>query len=434
MARSQSRIRLTKASIERVVVPPGIATVYVYDDLEPALSIRVGGGGRRVFVWVGRENGRKVRETLGAYSAMTIEQARLAAKVRGIQAQKAETALETGETNGRDITVKGAFDAALQASRRGERSQKDWAYESGRFLEWLRVKYPAATLWRHVSRAVVSEYLATFQHLSDTSQRLAMNPIRQTAKYMETMHDFRNVGAVLKIGNKLKTPPPQVFVSDVLLFLDYLRKNSPHLEVGAALQGLAGLRLLEVVRLTWDKVDLKRGLIEISGEIKNDHSQRVIPLCNVVKDALERAYDETQRGAIRDSKAHVVLSKSGTPYLGGSWFNYSKNLSDAISAWNKKAGWKPKDLRNCLPTLAARKGILSLAWESYMGHAAKGVTAVHYVPRLASGTLGEGDALNEAMDVFRKLVVEPLEAEITRARTATAGAAVVEIQAVGEGE
>ena len=92
--------------------------------------------------------------------------------------------------------------------------------------------------------------------------------------------------------------------------------------------------------------------------------------------------------------------------------NYGKTVSKAIRSWNSRISWKPKDLRNALPTFAASNGILSDLWEQYLGHAPKTVTARHYLPRLASASAGESEELERQMELFRRLVIGPLEAGI----------------------
>ena len=62
------------------------------------------------------------------------------------------------------------------------------------------------------------------------------------------------------------------------------------------------------------------------------------------------------------------------------------------------------------------EGGLGAVVEQYEGHAARGVSALHYIPRLGSTTDGERDALDAAMGVFRRLVVEPLEEALARTR------------------
>ena len=91
------------------------------------------------------------------------------------------------------------------------------------------------------------------------------------------------------------------------------------------------------------------------------------------------------------------------------WQNYSKMVSTAIRSWNSNISWKPKDLRNALPTFAASEGILSDLWEQYLGHAPRTVTARHYLPRLGSASAGEKKELERQMLLFQRLVIEPLE-------------------------
>ena len=74
--------------------------------------------------------------------------------------------------------------------------------------------------------------------------------------------------------------------------------------------------------------------------------------------------------------------------------------------------WAPKDLRNALPTFAVTKGIHGFLWEQYVGHSPKGVTDRHYIPRLASVSWGEIEALDRQMDLFRTHVIEPIDREI----------------------
>ncbi|HUT24564.1 MAG TPA: hypothetical protein VM492_09500 [Sumerlaeia bacterium] len=42
-----------------------------------------------------------------------------------------------------------------------------------------------------------------------------------------------------------------------------------------------------------------------------------------------------------------------------SWLNYSKGIARALREWDSRIHWAPKDLRNCLPTFAAMRGVLN---------------------------------------------------------------------------
>lgn len=311
----------------------------------------------------------------------------------------------------RTFEVQEAFEMALARTRRGPSSRKDWLRDQIRFLEWLARVHPQCAEWHMINRHMLREYLADeLSSRSPNGQRLAFQPIVQTARFMQREHEVPNVAENLGIGTALVRPTAVVYLADVVAFLDWLTHEEPRLEAGAALQGLGGLQMQEALRLTWDKVDVDRGLIEISGEVKNEYRNRVIPICQRVKSSLARAR-RTESGSLIEIHEAVVLSPERRSYAVGidSWRNYSRAIREGIRRWNSNVNWAPKDLRNCLPTFAECQGIRNGIWEQYIGHAPKTVTARHYVPRLASGSLGEADALKDQMDLFRFQVIRPLE-------------------------
>ncbi|HUT24724.1 MAG TPA: hypothetical protein VM492_10310 [Sumerlaeia bacterium] len=96
----------------------------------------------------------------------------------------------------------------------------------------------------------------------------------------------------------------------------------------------------------------------------------------------------------------------------GAWSAYSRALARQMRNWNPRATWSPKDLRNALPTWATTNGCRDDLWEQCLGHAPEGVTARHYVPRLASVSRGEKGELEKQMALFRNRIVLPLETAI----------------------
>ena len=78
----------------------------------------------------------------------------------------------------------------------------------------------------------------------------------------------------------------------------------------------------------------------------------------------------------------------------------------------EKVGWKPKDLRNCLPTFAVMAGRQSDFWEQYSGRAPRTVYACHYVPKLTTVSMGEHESLSRQMAFFRFHVVDHLNKAI----------------------
>ena len=317
--------------------------------------------------------------------------------------------------DGQDLTVLEAFNEAFSHSKRGERARADWDGQQLRFMEWLTEHCPDCSEWRMITRRLIRDYMAKYNGRAPNTVRLAMQPIIQTAGYMSREYGLPHVAERLGIGSKLAKTPPNVYLADVAAFLDWIRVKHPLFEAGAALQGLVGLQLQEALRLTWDKVDLKRGLVEISGEVKNAYRNRVIPVCRKVVEILRRAHDARHGEKIIPVQEHVMLSPTGCSYVDGNSFrNYSRRLSKAFREWNAKVDWTPKDLRNCILTYAVTEGLHSEVWEQYVGHSPRTITARHYIPRLASATLGEKSALEKQMVSFRLHVVAPLDQAIKR--------------------
>ena len=151
--------------------------------------------------------------------------------------------------------------------------------------------------------------------------------------------------------------------------------------------------------MTWDKVDLERGLVEISGEVKNRYRNRVIPVCRRVLEALLRS---------RSAKIQAVNGQVVPLY----WETYSKRTSKAVKRFNANLDWQTKDLRNCLLQFALRRGILSDVWEQYVGHKPRTVTGLHYINRLATVSRGQHAELDRRMALFREQVLEPVERKI----------------------
>jgi integrase len=309
------------------------------------------------------------------------------------------------------LEVGKAFAQALAMTNRKDRSRNDWLREQVRFMEWLADHYPEVTHWQMIGRQMIREYIqAKFEGRSPNRIRLGLNPVVQTAGFMEREFGMANVTTRLGIGTRLVRPTPLVYLNDVLSFLKTFQPANPRLAIGAELQALAGLRMTEALRLTWDRVDLERGLIEISGEVKNASSARVIPVCRRLLKSL-KALARTSH-----VEGPVVMSPKGCSYADGQrcWNNYSHRLKAAFKAWNPAIEWAPKDLRNCLPQFWASTGRSSDISEQYLGHTPKTVTGRHYIARLSAVSKGEAEALDRQMNLFRQLVIEPLDEAIAR--------------------
>lgn len=126
---------------------------------------------------------------------------------------------------------------------------------------------------------------------------------------------------------------------------------------GVALQALAGLRIMEVMRLTWDNIN--GDIITIQGEVKNQSSMRRIPIPRVAAMLLDES-----RGAgkvIKDYK---------------DWFGYSKIIRASLDQHDIDI--PPKNLRKTIPTEFKLRGWEGFVMERYLGHSVKTITDKHY--------------------------------------------------------
>ncbi len=309
------------------------------------------------------------------------------------------------------FSILASFKMTLADANRGITATNEWWRISQWFIDWLEEKHPGATHWHLLTRSIVREYKDRFRHLSNNSQRLYLQPIRQTSGFMNREYELPNIAERLALSGKPMGDPKKVYLEDVLDLLNYAAEYSPpSIEAGIALQGLWVLQLQEALRLTWDKVDLSLGLIEISGDVKNSYRNRVIPVCARVVQAMKRADKEWKSGTVQDFRRPVVSNSRQGPYE--DYRSYSRIVRALLKKWNSRIDWACKDLRNCLPTFAVEKGIHSMLWEQYLGHAPRTVTGINYVARLTAVSRGEGQALERAMDAFLRVVVEPLETAI----------------------
>lgn len=308
------------------------------------------------------------------------------------------------------FTLSDAFNSTVRASKRGVSAKEDWRGTVGRFIEWLKANRPSTVYWDLVSRDLVREYLEGLSGLSTNSRRLAVQPLIQTSRFMMREHGAKNDLSGLSPGSDLAKPPEAMFLVDVVDLLEWQRINRPTHEVGTALCGLAGLRVTEALALRWDRVDMEEGLIEIV-DGKNAYSNRTIPVAHRVVEALRRAEADLSRNGpsagVVDVFPNVVLDGHGKPFSNTT--AYCRRFVRGRSQWRTDVRFTPKALRKCLPTLGMTEGFWGPIGEQYMGHAAQGVTAKHYVPRLGVRTQGEKNALKKAMEVFRRLVVDRVD-------------------------
>jgi len=175
-------------------------------------------------------------------------------------------------------------------------------------------------------------------------------------------------------------------LGEVADFLIWLRDQPKGWRIipGVALQALAGLRILEALRLTWAQVDLENEWVTVEGKVKNAASVRRFPVCNLLATLLR----------MTPTKGDRLLS------FYSDYTAYSSKVRDHFDKWKSGNGIEPRGLRRTLPSEAAKRGWSIYAVGRYLGHSPKSFTERHYV------ALGE-DPLEK---LFRDEIVAKLDA------------------------
>jgi hypothetical protein len=73
-------MKLTKANIERLVLPPGVKDRIVFDDALPGFGLRLRDGGKRTWIVQYRVGTKQRRVTLGTIETLNSDEARKRAK------------------------------------------------------------------------------------------------------------------------------------------------------------------------------------------------------------------------------------------------------------------------------------------------------------------------------------------------------------------
>lgn len=130
---------------------------------------------------------------------------------------------------------------------------------------------------------------------------------------------------------------------------------APHLKPILLLAYHAGMRKGEILSLTWDRIDLKGGLIRIRGGDTKTDEARIVPLIPAVIEALRS-----------------LPRRIGSPWV----FGYKgkrplKDVRTAFASAKERAGLEDfhfHDLRHCFVTNARRAGIDQITIMSITGH------------------------------------------------------------------
>lgn len=268
-----------------------------------------------------------------------------------------------------------------------------WFYAKP-FVVWAAAQ--GIRVWeklRHEHLLAYVQALESEQRSPSTIKRYTF-VIKSAARFALRNWGFSDFTEGFSLSRKPKRVPARIALSfeEVLSFATAY----PRLAPGVVLQGLCGLRILEVLRLKWSSI--RGDLLLVEGEVKNVYSARILPIPGVVLDILAQAP--------HDSDYVIGWVRERT--------RYSALVSAALRSWRPELCLEPKGLRRTIPTEAEIGGWAGYAVERYLGHTPHTVTGQSYAP--------EGEQLTR---LLRQHVVSRIDAATAHWRKEIGGSANV---------
>lgn len=176
----------------------------------------------------------------------------------------------------------------------------------------------------------------------------------------EAMKAFKRVKKLLK---KNANARDRILSSEE--FDRLMAAAAPHLRPVIAVGYYAGLRLGEILPLTWNKVDLKAGVIRLEATDTKDHEARTVPICG----PLYRILKGIPRRAIY---ADRVFLYDGQPFkeIYGAMATACEKAGIAYGRFAKN-GFTFHDLRHTFNTNMRKAGVAESVIMAITGHATR---------------------------------------------------------------
>jgi integrase len=342
---------LTAASVMRLKAPPGGQVDY-FDKGYPGLAVRVGGGGRRTFVYFYRLNGKLQRMSLGTFPALELKGAREAWRI-------ARADVDAGRDPSNPRPVRGFTDFAGVLQDWLHRDQeKNKSHDAIKRL----IDKDVTPLWgnRQISSITRRDVRDIMEAVADrgspiTARRLHshLHRLFRWAVDQEKGGIQSNPAAgIIKPGEETKRDR---VLTDKELAAVWKAAEHVGWPFGSAIKLLilTGARRAEIGELRWSEIHTNT--IALAG-------------------------DRTKNGEAHDialSKVAISVVKS-LPNVAGSEYIFTTNAKTPVSGWSKAkseidklakiAPWRIHDLRRTVATGLQKLGTNLQVIEAVLGH------------------------------------------------------------------
>jgi len=161
------------------------------------------------------------------------------------------------------------------------------------------------------------------------------------------------------VAKKVRMPDPKNERDRVLTNEEWERfyeAASPHIKPIISIAYYLGLRLGEILKLTWDRVDLDRGFIKLGGRDTKTGESRLVPMPQPIQRMLK---DLSKVRSLATNRVFLYKGKE----LG--------EIKTAVKSAIRRAGlqdFRLHDLRHCAATNLRRLGVDTLTAMKIIGH------------------------------------------------------------------
>lgn len=386
-------MKLTHKIIDKL--EPSGKQYYVYDDGMPGLGVRINPTGRKVFVYQGYVENKQRRITLGQYDKITLKEAQDIAKGHAEKFAKGlDPVIEKQQAKGKAIALGVAADLYIKA-RTSKNAKKPLKQST---VNDIRICMAALEDWQKrpvtsITRSMVQKRHLLLGEKSPARSNLTMRYLRAVLNYISELHADDNGRGLLpsnpvkilsatkqwfEVKSRdtfLKQHEIKPYIQAVLKLNDPPEreagtgKHYPKLKHGDLSRDaylillLTGLRRAEVLKLSWDNVDLDQKTLTIP-DPKN-REPHTLPLSDYLFELLENRR--------KISKGPLVLS--GPDGIALTKFRYAKQrVKDATGI-----ELNPHDLRRSFATAAESLNISYMAVKSLLNHKSGGDITRQYV-------------------------------------------------------
>lgn len=403
------RIRLTKTAIDELPAPATDREIY-YDSRRLGLGLRVMSTGRKVWFWIGRLQGRTVRETLGTYPDLAPDaawaRARKVAAAVGEGQRPTETRRAEREAEKSALTLGAVYEdyCAHHVLRSpGTRDSewrcylRHWARKRLDELDRTAVRkwFRALTRGEFVSpappepedeargRRRASGSTAT----GPSTANKALARLRALYGWARREMDWQGedpTAGIAKNSEKTRIRRRRLQRDELTAFFAAIDEASPIMRDFFRLCLYTGQRAGNVKAMRWADLDLSGGTWHIP-ETKTGGAQDVVlpPQAVEILKGRRKAEDDRVRSAKASARARSVKEPKRSPFVfaadseSGHLQTYQKAW-DAVCARAKLKGLRVHDLRRSLASFAQDADVAAAIVAAQLGHADPATTLKHY--------------------------------------------------------